>query len=89
MKIETAPDLYQRSNLTKHQWLIWLGQKLDPQVPLYNTAVTFTLSGKVDRAHFQKAFQTLVDSSDALRTVIHETDGTPQQKVLEPFSYEM
>jgi amino acid adenylation domain-containing protein len=89
MKIEGTPDIYERSNLTKHQWLVWLGQKLHPEVPLYNMVVTFTLSGKVDRGHFQKAFQTLVNSSDALRTVIEETDGAPQQKVLETFSYEM
>lgn len=87
--MEGTPDIYERSNLTKHQWLIWLGQKLHPEVPLYNTAVTFTLSGKVDRGHFQKAFQTLVNSGDTLRTVIEETDGAPQQKVLEAFSYEM
>ncbi len=83
------PDIYERANLTKNQLLVWLGQKLQPEVPLYNVAVTFEFSGKIDPLHFRKAFQTLVDSSDALRTVIEEIDGVPQQKVLDRLLYEM
>lgn len=83
------PDIYERANLTKNQLLVWLGQKLQPEVPLYNVAVTFEFSGKIDPLHFRKAFQTLVDSSDALRTAIEETGGVPQQKVLDRLPYEM
>ena len=83
------PYIYERANLTKNQLLVWLGQKLQPDVPLYNVAVTFEFSGKIDSVHFGKAFQTLVDSSDALRTVIEEIDGVPQQKVLDRLPYEM
>jgi amino acid adenylation domain-containing protein len=82
-------DLYELSNLTKNQLLIWLGQKLQPEVPLYNVAVAFELAGKIDPVHFQKALQTLVHSSDALRTVVEEKDGVPQQRVLEQLAYEM
>ncbi|HEY2989059.1 MAG TPA: condensation domain-containing protein, partial [Candidatus Binatia bacterium] len=88
LPIEDGRDVYERSNLTRHQLLIWLGQKFEPDVPLYNVAVTFTLSGGLDPGHFRKAFQTLIDSSDALRTVIEEMDGVPQQRVLESLRYE-
>jgi len=80
-------DIYEHSNLTKNQLLIWAGQKLQPDVPLYNMVHTFTLSGGIDPEHFQKAFQTLVNSSDALRTVIHEIDGVPQQRVITNSTY--
>jgi amino acid adenylation domain-containing protein len=83
------PDIYERANLTKNQLLVWLGQKLQPEVPLYNVAVAFEFSGKIDPLHFRRAFQTLVDSSDTLRTVIEETGGVPQQKVLDRLPYEM
>jgi amino acid adenylation domain-containing protein len=89
MKQDRAPDVYERSNLTKNQLLVWLGQKLQPEVPLYNVTVTFTLSGKIDRDSFQKAFQTLINASDALRTVIEETDGVPRQTVLETLPYKI
>ena len=72
---------YDNSNLTKNQLLIWAGQKLEPGVPVYNTPHTFTIHGEVDPVHLQKAFATLVNSSDVLRSVIRESDGIPQQSV--------
>jgi acyl carrier protein len=81
--------VYQRSNLTRNQLLIWTEQKLYPEVPLYNMAYAFHLDGEVDRGHFERAFRTLVNSSDALRTVLHEIDGIPQQHVLREVDYEI
>ncbi len=89
VKPDQDPDLYARTNLTKNQLLVWLGQQLQPDIPLYNVACTFEFSGKIDPVHFRKAFQTLVDSNDALRTVIEEIDGVPRQIVLDRFPYEM
>ncbi|MCI0660912.1 MAG: amino acid adenylation domain-containing protein, partial [Acidobacteria bacterium] len=87
---EEFDHLYERSNLTRNQLLIWIGQRLQPDLPLYNnSAYTFLLSSKIDRLHFQKAFQTLVNSSDALRTIIEEIDGAPRQRVLDSFPFEM
>jgi len=70
-----------KADLTRQQHLIWMDQKLHPDVPLYNVAATCTFSVNADPAHFEKAFQTLVNSSDALRTIIEETDGVPQRRV--------
>ena len=82
-------DIYERSNLTKNQLLIWVGQKLHRDAPLYNVILTFTIKGLIDPAHFGKAFQTLINKSDALRRVIEEVDGVPQQRVIREFAYEM
>jgi len=75
------------TNLTKNQLLMWMDQKSRPDVPLYNIAITYSIAGKVDREHFQKAFQTLLDHSDTLRIVIEEKAGVPRQRVLEKFPY--
>ncbi|MEL6488475.1 MAG: amino acid adenylation domain-containing protein [Cyanobacteria bacterium J06621_3] len=80
--------------LTPAQHPLWLGQKLAPDAPLYNMAFLFTLREKqtekqtgeqiekLDADRFQAAFRMLVRRCDALRIVINEEDGKPQQRVL-------
>ncbi|MEL6353072.1 MAG: amino acid adenylation domain-containing protein [Cyanobacteria bacterium J06627_28] len=75
--------------LTTPQRLLWLGQKLAPNAPLYNMAFCFTLAGEVDVAHFQAAFQALIDRCDALRMVIEEVDGEPQRRVKPQLVYQV
>ncbi len=84
---EQPDPLYQRSNLSRLQLLYWVGQKLRADAPIFNTILTFTIQGPVDYSHFQRAFQALLDHSDALRTVIEESDGIPQRRVMAPFTY--
>jgi len=80
-------EVWERTNLTKNQFLVWAGQQLQPGVPLYNLTALFRIPGAVDRGHFQRAFQALVDGSDALRTVIEEVEGVPRQRVLPHVAY--
>lgn len=87
--LDRLDDVERLSNLTKRQLLVWAGHKLRPTAPLYTLAATLTIEGPVDPACFARAFQTLLDSSDALRTVIEERDGVPWQRVLPPFPYPM
>jgi non-ribosomal peptide synthetase component F len=88
-KVQTdgSPDIFERSNLTVMQMLFWSGQKLQPDVPLYNWVGVSIIPRGIDPDHLKRAFQALVDSSDALRTVIYEEDGIPRQKVLEELDY--
>ena len=72
---------YHHSVLSKSQLLIWIGQKLHPDVPLYNMVLVFRISGQIDPSAFQMAFQSLVDQRDAFRTIISETNGKPEQRV--------
>ena len=73
----------QLTNLTNAQYLMWMGQKLNPDVPLYNMVQTYRVNGRIDPTLFATAFHQLVMHSDALRTVIRESDGTPQQMLLD------
>jgi amino acid adenylation domain-containing protein len=77
------------SNLTTNQLIFLVGQKMQPDVPLYNMAHTFHIKGSLDPQHFKQAFQTLLNSSDVLRTVFVEEQGIYQQKILDNFAYSM
>ena len=78
----TFDELLDRSNLTGRQFLIYAGQRLHPGLVLYNSVYTIGWPG-LDTKRFQAAWQSLVDACDALRTVVDEVDGVPQQRVLE------
>ncbi len=80
-------DIYERSNLTKAQLVFWLGQRLNPDVPLYNNALGLIIPMAVDSACFERAFHRLVQNADALRTVVDVVDGVPQQRVLSEIEY--
>jgi amino acid adenylation domain-containing protein len=74
-------DVTAVSNLTGSQLLLWLGQRLHPEAPLYNMVLAFDIGGTLDALHFEAAFNALLDRSDALRTVIDESGGVPRQRV--------
>jgi len=75
------------TNLTESQLLFWFAEHLSPDEQLYfdRAATTFTLEGELDRHHFERALQALVDRCDALRSVIVEEKGVPRRRVREPF----
>ncbi len=75
--------IYEKSNLTMNQLLVWSGQKLHKALPIYNVAGVCSLSGEIDVSHFRRAFAFLVQGCDALRTVFNELEGIPVQTVLE------
>lgn len=77
-----AGDAFGDSNLTESQLLMWIEQKLYSRAPLYNVAMTFTIEGALNHSRMQEAFARIVAESDALRTVIEEVQGNPQQRVL-------
>lgn len=83
---QLAGDIYGRSNLTKLQLLYWVGQRLRPASPLFNTILKFTFPVEIHPQLFIQAFQLVAESSDALRSVIKEVEGIPQRQVVErPF----
>ncbi len=72
------------SNLSRSQFLIWMGQKIAGPSPLYNQAFAFELRGELDSSAFELAFLQEVATNDALRTVIDEVHGVPIQRVVPP-----
>ncbi len=80
---ERATTVPAESNLTQSQYLIWLGQALRPDTPLYNMCHTFEIDGELDVELFAAAFRDLVACHDSLRTVVREQSGIPQAHVVE------
>lgn len=86
---DSLDQFYNASNLTADQLMFWAGQKLRPDVPLYNMVNIFTIQGEIDSSHFQAAFQTLVNSSDTLRMIIEEEHGLPRYRIKPRSGYQM
>jgi amino acid adenylation domain-containing protein len=74
--------------LTQSQTLIWAGQALAADCPLYNMVWRFDFHGAIDPARFALAFQAVVAGSDALAARFVGNAGLPDQIVpddLPPF----
>jgi amino acid adenylation domain-containing protein len=69
--------------LTRGQALMWLGQTLNPDAPLYNMPFVFTIDGALAPVLFRRAFEIVVCSSDTLRAAIREIDGEARQVILD------
>ncbi len=75
--------------LTQSQTLLWTGQKLNPDVPLYNVPYSFVIFGEIDEAIFRIAFQELVKRADVLRITFHDIEDVPYQNILPPFQHDL
>lgn len=75
--------------LTSAEQLIWAGQRLDPESPLYNMALAIDIAGTVDFPSLRRAFQMLVDGDDVLRTVFVERKARPRREVRESLAAEL
>jgi acyl carrier protein len=73
----------ERSNLTRSQFLMWMGQSLNPDSPHYNMAFAYRIRTALDVTRFRTAFSAEIDSNDALRTVVKLVDGVLTQSVVE------
>ena len=78
---ESTPSVRQLSHM---QRLIWTGQQLDPQSPLYNAAFRIRIPMAIDAAVFEAAFRAIVVRSESLRTtVVMSEQGEPQVRLIE------
>lgn len=82
MKTNPLHQQIKGKELTQSQLLIWSGQQLHPNVPLYNSPFIFEFNSVIEEHSFQSAFQKLIDQTDALRTIFVDVKGIPQQIVL-------
>lgn len=73
--------------LTQSQLSLWTGQRMHPNNPLHNAVYTFDISGEIDEVLFRRAFQLVLDDTDALRMVFGEADGHPFQRVRTNVTY--
>jgi amino acid adenylation domain-containing protein len=88
-----GPDLARprtrASNLIPSELLIWVGQQLHPELPLYNIAGVFIIPRALRIFHFRRAFRALVASSDALRTVVEQNEGAPWRRVVQNLHFSL
>ncbi|MBX2878359.1 MAG: amino acid adenylation domain-containing protein [Granulosicoccus sp.] len=63
--------------LSAAQQEIWIGQQLNPGVPLYNMAMASSLHGEVNKTTFCQAWILLQEEADTLRSHIGLSHGDP------------
>ncbi|PKQ44143.1 non-ribosomal peptide synthetase [Confluentibacter flavum] len=73
--------------LTQSQLSLWLGQKLHPNVPLYNVPYAYHIHEEIDEGVFAKAFSDMIKQIDVLRTVFIENQNTPYQQIMDDYDY--
>ncbi|MEO0713174.1 MAG: amino acid adenylation domain-containing protein [Pseudomonadota bacterium] len=69
--------------VTLSQSLIWTGQSLNPESPLYNMGWRFDIMRPIEPSVFVRAFRTVVCASDAMRTVFTDQSGTAGVRILD------
>jgi hypothetical protein len=74
--------------LSFSQQRMWFLQQWEPQSPAFNGARAFRLRGPLDVEVLQRAFQTVLERHQSLRTVF-SGDREPVQIVLERWSFEL
>ncbi|MBJ6766211.1 AMP-binding protein, partial [Myxococcaceae bacterium JPH2] len=71
----------ERIPLSFAQQRLWFLDQLEPGSPRYNIPAALRLSGRLDVAALQKAFEALSLRHDALRTTFYEESGQPWQRI--------
>ncbi len=69
--------------LTPMQQRVLFVEQMTPGRVIYNVPSAHRLRGPIDLERFTQALATVVARQPSLRTVIHDLDGRPQQKVLD------
>lgn len=77
----------QEAGLTRNQFLIWLGQEVAPDKPIFNELSVFVLEGDVDVARFHEAFTHMLAEHDALRTTIRRVNGRPHAETHDELTF--
>lgn len=73
--------------LSYAQESLWIIQQLDPENASYNIPLAFSVYGKLDIPLLNKAFNTVIDRHQILRTVFQKEDGVAQQKILDKLEF--
>ena len=89
MSAEPVPGEGSVFELTRGQQMMWTGQRLQADDPLYNMALCFEIDGVVEPTLFRAAFQALVARCDNLRTVLDGDPEAPRQRVCDQRPYEV
>ena len=72
---------------TRNQVNIWLGQSAAPHLPVFNELTVFVIEGAVDPARFDRAVQTVIDETDALRMVVSDAGSSMTLGIRDELKY--
>ena len=75
--------------LSTTQMRCWFLDQLEPGNPSLNVAVRWELRGKLQTQSLERAFQTVIDRHEILRTRFVERDGAPVQQVLGAVTFKL
>lgn len=64
-------------SLKSNQLLLWTGQQMYPDTPLYNMVFTFAMETDIDELLFVKAFEIFAEKCDAFQATIQIVNGEP------------
>ncbi|MCG8669775.1 MAG: amino acid adenylation domain-containing protein [Pseudomonadales bacterium] len=67
------------------QQRLWLLDQINPNDTTYNIPAAFRIKGQIDPKLLEKAFASLVERHESLRTTFSDVEGSPIQ-VIEPFT---
>ena len=76
---EETGNLYELSHAQRRLWVL---HQMEPALKAYNITQAYLLSGELDIDALKKAFTTLVQRHESLRTVFITLNGEPRQKIL-------
>jgi len=67
----------------------WFINSLNPGNPALNVALRWSIKGRFDPSTIERAFQTIIDRHEILRTRFVEKDGEPMQEVVPHFDFKL
>lgn len=70
-----------RARLSPEQRRLWLHQRVFPKVPAYNVVGVLDCAGALDEAALRRAWSSLIERYEVLRTTIDDADGQPCQRI--------
>ena len=76
--LEGKPSL----KLRHQQRLMWTGQQLDPDSPIYNMGFCIEIPVQIDEQNFRRAFSAVTSQSSSHRTVVQMHRGEPILEIL-------
>ncbi|OQX08969.1 MAG: hypothetical protein BWK80_47510, partial [Desulfobacteraceae bacterium IS3] len=84
IKPVTIQDYYDVSHAQRRLWII---DQLEKNLVNYNLPGACLLEGKIDVSAFRKAFQSLIERHESLRTTFVAADGEPKQKIHQDIAF--
>ncbi|HYF30282.1 MAG TPA: non-ribosomal peptide synthase/polyketide synthase [Chitinophagaceae bacterium] len=79
--IERVPE-QETYPISHSQRRLWVLNQFEEVAVAYNIPITYTFVGDLDREALEKAFDTLVQRHESLRTVFEVVNGEPRQRIL-------